>query len=59
MDGLFSHRRVCPLVIDPQPDCYCNQLTSQRIVQIVSFCCDRFHECVIYRRLQAGSQRDQ
>lgn len=51
MESVISHRKVCPLVADPQPDCFCASLTSQRIVQVMNYCCDRFVECAIFLRL--------
>lgn len=50
----LSHKNICPLVADPDPDCFCTNLTSQTIIQMVDYCCDRFQECGIYRRQRAG-----
>lgn len=55
----LSHKNICPLVADPAPDCFCSTLTSQTIIQMVDYCCDRFLECKIFLRQRAGeSQKD-
>lgn len=50
MTPALNHRKVCPMVANPQPDCFCVSLTSLGIFQVVDFCCDRFIECAIFLR---------
>lgn len=54
MDFKSRHRKVCPLVADPAPECFCTNLTSQTIIQVVDVCCDRFQECGIFLRQGTG-----
>ena len=55
MSAVHRQRRVCPLVTEPQPDCFCTSLTSQKIIEVVAYCCDRFEDCAIYRRQHQGA----
>lgn len=59
MKSVFSPPKVCPVVADPQPDCFCVSLTSQRIVQVLNYCCDRFVECSIFLRLHPRGVHEQ
>ena len=40
----------CPLLENPEPDCYCMDLNSMTIPKAVSFCLRDFRECPIYKR---------
>ena len=40
----------CPLLNEPEPDCYCLNLNSFNIVKAVHFCLKDFRQCPIYRR---------
>ena len=46
-DGTDS---MCPLLEDPQPDCYCLMLNSLSIPKAVHYCLRDFRDCPIYRR---------
>lgn len=50
MSAIHGQHQICPLVAKPVPDCFCFNLTSQRIIDVLAYCCDRFEDCVIYRR---------
>lgn len=50
MSAILGQHRICPLVAQPAPDCFCLNLTSQRIIDVLANCCDHFEDCVIYRR---------
>lgn len=58
MGSGISRRKVCPVVADPQPDCFCASMTSQRIVQVMNYCCDRFVECAIFLRQYPGGEQE-
>ena len=46
-DGTDS---MCPLLENPQPDCYCLKLTSLSIPRAVHYCLRDFRDCPIYLR---------
>ena len=46
-DGTDS---MCPLLRNPQPDCYCLSQSSYDIPKAVHFCLQDFRECHIYQR---------
>ena len=41
---------MCPLLENPQPDCYCLKLTSLNIPRAVHYCLRDFRDCPIYLR---------
>ena len=41
---------MCPLLENPEPDCYCLSLSSRNIPKAVHFCLRDFRECPIYKR---------
>ena len=43
--------RMCPILDDPQPNCYCMDMTSMKIPYAVKYCLRGFRECEIYRGL--------
>ena len=45
---------TCPVLENPDPNCYCWNLTSLTITQAVYYCLHNFRECPIYQRI-AGS----
>ena len=59
MNPAYSHQKVCPLVANPLPECFCASLTSQRIIQVMNYCCDRFAECPIFLRLHPRGVHEQ
>lgn len=42
--------KKCPLLENPQPDCYCLKLNSMSVPKAIHFCLRDFRECPIYRR---------
>ena len=50
MTPAFAHSKICPLVTEQRPECFCTSLTSQKIIQTLDYCCDRFIECTIFLR---------
>jgi hypothetical protein len=47
-----SLKRICPLVEDPDGDCYCFNMNSHKIRLVVHYCQRSFEECKIYKRIQ-------
>jgi len=43
-------RGKCPLLDNPEPDCYCLNLTSLSIWKAVQYCLGDFRQCPVYRR---------
>ena len=43
-------KETCPVLDDPEPDCYCFSLNSFNVPKIVQFCMRDFRECPIYKR---------
>ena len=41
---------LCPLLENPQPDCYCLSLSSLNIPKAVHYCLRDFRKCPIYQR---------
>lgn len=46
--GGYSDKK-CPLLENPQPDCYCLRLNSVTVPRAVHFCLKDFRDCPIYR----------
>jgi hypothetical protein len=43
-------KATCPVLDDPEPDCYCLDLTSQQIQKAIQYCLGNFRQCPIYMR---------
>ena len=41
---------VCPVLDNPDPDCYCLNMTSMTIPMAVYFCLRDFRDCLIFKR---------
>ncbi len=41
---------MCPVLDNPEPDCYCLNLTSLEIPKAVQFCLRDFRECPLYKK---------
>ena len=41
---------TCPVLDNPEPDCYCLNLTSLTIPKAVQYCLHDFRQCPIYKR---------
>ena len=48
-----SSKIMCPLVRDPQRECYCYDMTSQKIPAALYYCSGKFEECIIHQRIKA------
>ena len=48
--GGSGKEEICPVLDDPDPDCYCLNLTSVNIPMAIHFCLRDFRECPIYNR---------
>ena len=43
-----GEKETCPVFYNPEPDCYCLNLTSQTIPKAIEFCLKDFRQCPIY-----------
>jgi hypothetical protein len=41
---------MCPVLDNPEPDCYCMLLSSLDVPRAVQFCLRDFRQCPIYKR---------
>ena len=46
----YGSEEMCPVLDNPEPDCYCLNLTSLDIPKAVQFCLRDFRQCSIYKR---------
>lgn len=42
--------RMCPVLKNPETDCYCIDMTSMKIPYAVKYCLRDFRECDIYQK---------
>jgi len=45
-----KRKDVCPVLDNPEPDCYCMLLSSLDVPRAVQFCLRDFRDCPIYKR---------
>ena len=50
-DDFDDGGEMCPVLMDPDPDCYCFDLSSMKIPYAVKYCLQDFRECDIYQRV--------
>ena len=48
--GWRGKGETCPILDNPDPDCYCLNLTSVNIPMAVHFCLRDFRDCPIYQK---------
>ncbi len=48
--------RTCPVLDDPEPDCYCLDLTSQQIQKAIHYCLGNFLQCPVYKQIMGVSE---
>jgi hypothetical protein len=53
-DSFDDGGKMCPLLENPAPDCYCIDLTSLKIPYAVKYCLRDFRECDIFQRVFKG-----
>jgi len=51
-----GHRTTCPVLENPEPDCYCLDLTSLQIHMAIQYCLGNFIQCPIYKRIMGVSE---
>ena len=44
-----GREETCPVLDNPEPDCYCLNLTSLDIPEAVRYCLRDFRQCPIYK----------
>ena len=50
-DGFKNSGNLCPVLENLEPDCYCLDMTSQKIPNAVKYCLGNFRGCDIYQRV--------
>lgn len=51
-------KEACPVLDNPEPDCYCLNLTSLTIPKAIQFCLRDFRDCPIYQRFKQSREDD-
>ena len=46
----MTTRRLCPFTRLPWEECYCFELTSNKVKEAVYYCAKHFKECDIYQK---------
>ena len=41
----------CPLIKDPQLDCYCVEMNNFKVNLVIRFCSKDYEQCDIYKRV--------
>jgi len=49
-------KATCPVLENPEPECYCLDLTSLQIRKAIHFCLGDFRKCPIYKRTMGVSE---
>ena len=52
-----SAKKLCPVLWEPLRECYCHDMTSQKIAAAIYYCGGKFEECIIYQRIKATRHR--
>ena len=51
-----GREETCPVLDNPDPDCYCLKLSSLDIPKAVQFCLGDFRQCPIYKNYMKGTE---
>jgi hypothetical protein len=51
-DNFNDGENICPILDNPEPDCYCSDLNSLTIPYTVKYCLRLFRACSIYQRIK-------
>ena len=51
-----GREETCPVLDNPEPDCYCLNMNSLEIPKAVQFCLRDFRRCPIYKRYLQNSE---
>ncbi len=57
---ILKNNSICPLVENPEPECYCVDLTSRSIRLILNYCKVNYKRCDVYVKKgmsRLGAQR--
>ena len=57
LNGGEGEEKFCPVLNNPEPDCYCFNLDSQKITFALKYCQGNYLACDIYQRVQRRSER--
>jgi hypothetical protein len=55
----MDSRSQCPLVGRRYDECYCKNMTSQKIANVVHYCMRNFEACEIYKKKMAAKEADE
>jgi hypothetical protein len=50
-DNINHGENICPILDNPEPDCYCSDMNSLTIPYIAKYCLRHFRACSIYQRV--------
>ena len=48
-EGMNS-RKSCPFIGELDEDCYCVNMTSLKVLDVIRFCSDHYELCLIYQK---------
>ena len=48
-------KKFCPFTKEPYEECYCNNLSSQTIENILYYCGNNFEKCNLFKKMQSAS----
>lgn len=52
-DDFDDGDKMCPVLADPLPECYCFDMTSMKVPYAIKYCLKDFLACDIYQRVAA------
>jgi len=55
--GFDSGGKMCPILENPQPNCYCFDMTSMKIPYAVKYCLRDFKACKIFQKAFKKDQK--
>ena len=53
----YGSEEMCPVLDNPEPGCYCLNMTSQSIPKAIQFCLRDFRQCPIYKNYMGQPER--
>jgi hypothetical protein len=53
-DGMQNERELCPFIEEADKDCYCVEMTSLKVLDVIRFCGGQYGLCFIYQKKIKG-----
>jgi len=53
LDDFDDDGKLCPILADPLPECYCFDITSMKIIHAIKYCLNDYLACEIYQSAKA------